>query len=411
MIDIARLTYKTIMVAGDGRQYDITDYITDLGWEENEKELAVRLSFTARNNPAANTYLSGIVQPGCMVAVTATDGTTGGEVARGYVEVWNTEIANGTDNLKGTCYDDLYKLQKSQDNRFYASGTGTKSAVCGILSDWGVPVAEYRGPDVSHGKKKFNNAYLSDMLLELLDDAKKKGAGQYLIRAGQGAVSVLPVGSNKTVYVFRYDDVKSFSRVYSSENLVTRVRVVGQMDDDGNSSVEATLNGLTGYGIRQRIYTRGSDEDLASAQSAAQEILNENGNISRKMTVAAPDVPFIRKGDYVYVIVWAEEHYYVVKSISHDAGSASMTMVLEMAVLETVGEGSVTASKEYHTGDVVNFRGGTHYTSSSGTKGYKAGAGPAKITRTKSGAAHPWHLVHTDSSSKVYGWVDDGTFD
>lgn len=25
-------------------------------------------------------------------------------------------------------------------------------------------------------------------------------------------------------------------------------------------------------------------------------------------------------------------------------------------------------------------------------------------------AKHPWHLIHTDSSTRVYGWVDDGTF-
>ena len=43
---------------------------------------------------------------------------------------------------------------------------------------------------------------------------------------------------------------------------------------------------------------------------------------------------------------------------------------------------------------------------------YKARAGKAKITiKNGSGKAHPWHLIHTDSGSNVYGWVDDGTFD
>ena len=38
--------------------------------------------------------------------------------------------------------------------------------------------------------------------------------------------------------------------------------------------------------------------------------------------------------------------------------------------------------------------------------------GKAKITiKNGSGKAHPWHLIHTDSGSNVYGWVDDGTFD
>ncbi len=77
---------------------------------------------------------------------------------------------------------------------------------------------------------------------------------------------------------------------------------------------------------------------------------------------------------------------------------------------------SKPASKEYKAGDIVNFHGGTHYYSSyTGAKGYSARAGKAKITLDKNckgnGKAHPYHLVHTDSTSNVYGWVDEGTFD
>ena len=72
-------------------------------------------------------------------------------------------------------------------------------------------------------------------------------------------------------------------------------------------------------------------------------------------------------------------------------------------------------TKTYAVGDVVQFNGGKHYVSSySGAKGYNARAGKAKITLGPSckgnGGAHPWHLIHTDSTSNVYGWVDSGTF-
>lgn len=55
----------------------------------------------------------------------------------------------------------------------------------------------------------------------------------------------------------RVDNTKSISQSISTASLVTRVKVLGQADDDGNSPVEATVDGLTKYGIRQRIYTRG----------------------------------------------------------------------------------------------------------------------------------------------------------
>ena len=64
----------------------------------------------------------------------------------------------------------------------------------------------------------------------------------------------------------------------------------------------------------------------------------------------------------------------------------------------------------------MNFHGGTHYISSwPGSKGYRARAGKAKITLgpncAGNGKAHPYHLIHTDGKSNVYGWVDSGTFD
>ena len=299
---------------------------------------------------------------------------------------------------------------KSQDNRYYSSGTGTKSALQSIFDDWEIPQGDYKGPNASHGKTVCNNKYLSDIMLELLDDAAKRGEEKCMIRAEKGYVSVVPWGSNKSVYVFKVDNTQSFSQSVSTENLITRVKVVGQADNDGKQSVNATLNGETQYGIRQRIYTRGSDETLSDANAAAQEILNGDGKIEKKMTVQGPDVPFVRKGDLVYIMSNSVSDYYYVKSIQHNADSYSMTMDLEYAEPE---RDSGQGMKEYKVGDVVNFHGGTHYVSSyPGAKGYNARAGQAKITiKGGSGQAHPWHLIHTDSNSNVYGWVDNGTFD
>ncbi len=416
MIDLSKIKYRVVVMDEAGNQYNIKDYIQNLGWEENETEISVRSSFTARNDKTSKGYLSSIIKPGCLVGIFATDGgSLDEEVARGYVENWNPVEKNSGNNLKCTCYDELYKLQKSQDNRYYPSGTGTKSALQGIFDDWEIPQGDYNGPNASHGKTVCNNKYLSDILLEFLDDAVKRGEEKCMIKAAKGYTSVVPWGSNETVYVFRVDNTQSFSQTISTANLITRVKVVGQADDDGKRSVDATLNGETKYGIRQRIYTRGSDETLSDANSAAQEILDGEGKIEKEMTVQSPDVPFIRKGDLVYIISGSVSDYYYVKSIQHNADAYSMTMELEYAEPEKAGGSGENAQekKDYQVGDIVNFHGGTHYISSyPGAKGYSARAGKAKITiKDGSGKAHPWHLIHTDSGSNVYGWVDDGTFD
>lgn len=312
-----------------------------------------------------------------------------------------------------TCYDELYNLEESQDLIYYSSGIGTKSAITQIFDNWQIPTEKYDGPDVTHGKLAYKTESLADVLLDILDDAKKKGGGDAFIRAAKGKVSVLQWGSNKTVYHFEADNTKQVSHKMSTAGMITRVKVIGQEDDDGRSSVEAVVNGQTKFGIRQKIYVRGKDDSVSDAQSAAQDIINDKGQVDEEITVQSPDVPFVRKGDLVHITAGTLNDYYFVKGIRHNADSMSMTMDLKKAVAEPVVQNHQSAPKSYNVGDIVNFKGGTHYVSSyPGAKGYNARAGKAKITiKNGSGKAHPWHLIHVDSGSNVYGWVDDGTFE
>lgn len=72
-----------------------------------------------------------------------------------------------------------------------------------------------------------------------------------------------------------------------------------------------------------------------------------------------------------------------------------------------VDKDDVKAISKISVGDVVQFAGGPHYTSAN-AKSYKTSpkAGPAKVTAISKGAKHPYHIVHTNSQSSVYGWVD-----
>ena len=65
-----------------------------------------------------------------------------------------------------------------------------------------------------------------------------------------------------------------------------------------------------------------------------------------------------------------------------------------------------STAAEIKAGDVVQFTGGTHYTSSTGAVGSYAKPGPAQVTLVAKGAKHPYHLIHTEKTSTVYGWVD-----
>lgn len=277
----------------------------------------------------------------------------------------------------------------------------------------GRPAWKVYGANVTHEELVFRVGSLADILLKILDDALKKGGEKSILRATQGQVEVIARGDNATVYEFDENDTVSVEHETSIANLVTRVKVIGQeKDKEGIPPVEAVVNGLTQFGVRQKIYRREEDATIAEVQSAAQEILNEKGKISQTMSLQAPDAPDLRKGDRVSVNVGDVSGFFYATSVRHDAASGVMTLDLEPCDDTQVSEEKQEAKKEYNVGDIVQFNGGTHYVSSyPDAKGYKASAGPARITiKNGSGKAHPWHLVHTDGDSNVYGWVDEGTF-
>lgn len=55
--------------------------------------------------------------------------------------------------------------------------------------------------------------------------------------------------------------------------------------------------------------------------------------------------------------------------------------------------------------DVVNFKGGKYYVSSTGGKYYTGKPGKAKVTLIVKGAKYPYHVIRTSNNTSVYGWV------
>lgn len=58
-------------------------------------------------------------------------------------------------------------------------------------------------------------------------------------------------------------------------------------------------------------------------------------------------------------------------------------------------------------GSQVMFTGNYHYVASTSDDGYQATPGLARITNINPSAPHPYHLIHVDNTSNVYGWVNE----
>lgn len=143
------------------------------------------------------------------------------------------------------------------------------------------------------------------------------------------------------------------------------------------SSLVAVCVNAAGIAVSKDIYT--GNEQSALKATGKFTILTDSKYISKSEN--------LRRGD----ILLASGHTAVVLSNGFKAGESSET---------------VTSGTDYKVGDVVLFTGTKHYTSSNDTNAKTCKAGNAKITAIATGAKHPYHLVHTDNSSNVYGWVD-----
>ena len=67
MINPMLFKYTVVVVTEDGSQHDITDHVTELSWDEEENQLPVRISVTARNSKTPIGYISDFATPGCWI--------------------------------------------------------------------------------------------------------------------------------------------------------------------------------------------------------------------------------------------------------------------------------------------------------------------------------------------------------
>lgn len=418
MIDPMKYIYHLVLETEQGKKYELTNFITDLGWEELEKELAARISFSAKNDKTSKGRLSSLAKPGCYVYLyyQYNNGALK-EAVRGRIVEWNPSASGSSELLKVKAYDNLYDLQESEDNLYFSSGSGTKQIISTIFSRWGIRIAKYTGPNVTHGSIKEAKKKLGQMVVETLSEAKKKGGGDAVVRSVQGNVQILSTGSNTSVYHFEETkNLTSASHKISTAGMVTRVKVIGEEDSDGRRPLEATVDGQTKYGIRQKIVTRGSDESIGEAKKAAGEIIKEDGKPKEEIKVTTVEIPLIRKGDLVHVKMSTGTGYFQVLSIVHDCDKMEMQMNLRKTKVASGNNSDSLKEKKgsYEVGDVVNFHGGKHYVSSYASNAASVGLapGPAKIEYTNPGSPHPWCIVTEDwSVTHVWGWVDEGSFD
>lgn len=325
-IEAGKVRYFVYVATEGGETLNITKAVDDLSWEENEKEISGRITFRMYNAKYGQKKLSKLIKIGQAVTIKADWGAGKKHIATGYIKSAEQDTTKSSETYKIVAYDCLFAMQKSQDSIYYAAGKTTKALLSDIFSQWGVQIAEYTGPNVTHAKVVYKNKYISDIVLGILDEAVKKGGKKAVVRASKNQVAIVEKGGNTDVYEFTAKNCMEARYKVSIENMVTRVKIMAAVKKKDEQKVEAVVNGKTDYGILQRIQVHSQSDSLGDAKSAAQEILDSNGKPEETRTVQAPDVPPVRKGDKVSINAGSLKGEYIVKSVQHNAQGGKMSM-------------------------------------------------------------------------------------
>lgn len=191
-----------------------------------------RISFTTKNEKSSKEVFSDIAKLGCLVGIFASDGVTDDEVARGNIIDWKP--AYSSDAYKSMVNAmTIYIICKRVRTTFTIPPVpAPKSAVTKIFDDWEIPLGSYEGPNETHAKLTFKSQDLANVITEILDDAYKKGGVKCVVQDRKGKAYVVPYANNKTIYHFAAENVVTATHKRSTAGMITRVKVIGQEDDD-----------------------------------------------------------------------------------------------------------------------------------------------------------------------------------
>jgi len=397
-----------IVIKGE-QGYDVTELVESVKWQGRKGSSARTLTAQLVDDDGYKHARAGIdVEQGqqCLFSY------NGAELFRGIIM---SQTQNNKKKLTIKAYDNGIYLANNKDTFTYENKTASE-----IFRDcctrFGLPTGEvaectYRIPELTKPKTTIFDAIADALSL----DFDATGIRHY-VSSDKGKISLLTRRENIMQWVIEVgQNLTAYTYTKSIENVKTRVKMVSK---EGTTLAEQSLAGLEEkIGVFQEIDK--PDESLTPAQinDLIASILEEKGTPARTLNLDAIGIPEVISGIGVYIIIpeLNLSRTFYVDSDTHTFKGNLHTMSLKLNYandLAKTGKSQAASGKEYKVGDVVQFKGGPHYVSSTAGSptGSPCAAGPAKITLVAKGAKHPWHLIHTDSSTRVYGWVDDGTF-
>ena len=326
---IYKCTIKTKKAA-----YNVTNILTELTVTQNQDDLAQGVTITIPNIKDKKKYLYNNITVRDSLVLYCKTGKKYKEIFRGTI--WEKDYTSDvTKDLTLTAYDRLIYLQNTKDNFFFAKGKSTKSILQTICKRWGVKL-NFQYKNIKHKRTIIRDVNVSDAIIAVLNEVKKKTGTKYVISFERGALTVKKRGTNSKIYTINSkESALTENTKVTMDGVITKVAIYREQESQSTKEqppkkVTVVKGDTKKYGTLQEIIMRDSDDKKAvHAKKEAKEILKEHGKPKYERTLEAVNNPYIRKGHKIKSNAGALEGYYIVIGVEHDCLNGKMKLEVE----------------------------------------------------------------------------------
>ncbi len=401
------MSFTLLLCADENNAVDITQLVSAVTWGGRKGSAARSLTAKICDDDGKRH---------ARVKIGITDGyrvifSEGGrELFRGLIM---KVTQDNSKTLTFTAYDMGIYLANNQDTFCYTGKTADE-IFTDVCKRFGIPMGtvakcSYKIPELT---KSSTTAY--DVLCDALSLEFNSTGIRHYISASEGKLSLLTRRDNILQWVIEAgQNLKSYTYSQSIESIKTRVNLLSDEQTVAASAADSALEAKIGQ--FQQVDKADETYNAAQLKLLVDSMLEEASAPARMLSLEAVGISEIISGMAVTVIIKhldISRTFYVDDDQHIFDGGDKHRMSLKLNYARDIQKPIIVAaasgSKE---GGNVYFHGGDYYVSANSTTPItRANAGPAKIIKISKGALHPYYLQHTDQTSVVYGWVDEGTF-
>lgn len=250
-----------------------------------------------------------------------------------------------------------------------------------------------------------------DVIQDALSQTYKATGIRFYFYSKDGKLRLIERRKNIQQWVLETGtNIIDYNSSVSIENILTRYKLYSK---EGSVLAEATDIELEKHiGIFQDVKKQTEALNIAQLTELVRTALNEKNKAEETLNVNILGIPSAITGGCIYLMIkelnlsrsfYIEEDVHIFEGNSH---TTQLSLTADTFAIQS-------DKSAYNPGDIVQFKGGFHYSNAMSTEpvGGERTAGKAKCTDVSPNSLHPFHLIggafnEVEGNSNVYGWVN-----